>query len=154
MQNPHETGVGLDASGVAVDAGHHIVPESQDGSRLPGSYSDQIELPRDPLIQFNFSIDHVDSFPEQAIRASNQNSCDKFPFPVVSDLPQAGGGYQLVSRQESERMNYLVSLHFQFLGLNIRLQAPGHAAWRQGEAQPCADQSTLRTLIVLTEHIQ
>src|SRR5215475_8284795 len=150
MQNPHAARIGLDASGIAVDAGHHIVPESQYGSRLPGSYSDQIELPLDRLIQQYFSLGHIDSFPEQAIRVSDQNSCGKFP---VSDLSKAGGGYQIGASQEGERMNYLVSLHHQFRGLNIGLQTPGHAACRQSEVQPCADQSTLRTLVVLTEHI-
>jgi len=82
MQNPHASGIRLDARGVAVDAGHHVVVQLQYGSRLPGPYSEQLQFPPDWAIPENFSLVHIDSFPEQAIRAANQNACDVFIVPI------------------------------------------------------------------------
>jgi hypothetical protein len=42
MQNHHATGIGLDASGVTVDAGHHLIIQSQYDRRLPGASPEQI----------------------------------------------------------------------------------------------------------------
>ena len=75
-----------------------LLSQSHYGSRLPGPYSEQLKLPPDWAIPENFSLVHIDSFPEQAIRAANQDARDVF---IVSDLPQAGGGHYIVACQES-----------------------------------------------------
>jgi hypothetical protein len=63
MQNPHASGSGLDASGVAIDANHHGVIQSYYGSRLSGPYSEQLQFPPDWAIPENFSLIHINSLP-------------------------------------------------------------------------------------------
>jgi hypothetical protein len=116
MHNPHASGIGLDARGGAVDAGRHVVVQSHDGSRLPGPFSAHLQFPPDPAIPENFSLHHINSFSEQAIRAAHQNARD---VCIVSDLPQAGGGHHIVACQESSRMQHQSFVHPQFRGLDI-----------------------------------
>jgi hypothetical protein len=37
MHDPHARGIGLEACGVAIDPGNHVVIDSYYGSRLPGA---------------------------------------------------------------------------------------------------------------------
>ena len=78
MQYPYTSGIGLDGRGVAVDAGHHITPQSQHGSCLPGAQSEQLKFPFDRPIYENFSLVYINSFPEQALGASNQDTRNVF----------------------------------------------------------------------------
>src|SRR5919106_4230995 len=98
MQDPDASGIGLDTRGVAVDTSHHVVAQPQDDTRLPGPDSQQLNFPPDRAICGNFSLDHIDSFPEQPVRAANQDARDEFS---AADLPQAGGGHYFVAYQES-----------------------------------------------------
>jgi hypothetical protein len=62
MQNPNAARIGLDARGVAVDAGYHTVFQPQNGSRLPGSDSQQLKVPTNRVIRGNFSLFILDYF--------------------------------------------------------------------------------------------
>ena len=153
MQNPHAAGIGLDARGVAAEPCHHLVIQSQLGSRLPGTQPEQLKLASDLAISENFSLAHVDSFPKQPIRAANQDAGDEFIAPYI---PQTGGSHHIVACQEGQRINHPSPLHLQFCSPDIRPQAPGHrangrAVGEQRKAQPCADQSPLHTLEVPAE---
>lgn len=94
VRNAHASGVGLDRRGVAVDAGYFFVAQPQDGGRLPGAYSEQLKFPPGGGIPGNFPIFHINPFPEQTIRAANQNTRYKFS---TADLSQAGRGHDLVA---------------------------------------------------------
>ncbi|BFU90784.1 MAG: hypothetical protein NTAFB01_19710 [Nitrospira sp.] len=152
MQDPHAGGIGFDVRGVAVDTGNYILIDSYYPSRLPGAQPNQIKLTSDRLIPENLSLTDIDPFPDQAVRATNQDARNEF---IVFELPQAGGGYQTIPYQESQRVNHRSFIHFHFYRLDICSQAPGHRTDStvngQGEAQPCADQSSSRETEVLTE---
>ncbi len=108
MDNSHARGIRLHVYGVAADAGYHVVLQSHNGGRLPRPHSEQVEFPSDRAIPEHLSLDDVNFFPEQAIPSAHEHTRAVF---IVPDLPQAGGGYQLGTGHERERMNDLTSAH-------------------------------------------
>ena len=85
MHDPHATGIGGLTLVVSPLIRATTPPFNlNQGRRLPGSYSKQLEFPPDRDIRGNFSLVHINSFPEQPVRAANQYTCDE---PVVADLP-------------------------------------------------------------------
>lgn len=97
MHNSYTGAVRLDACRVTIDAGHHLVVQPQDGGRLPGSYSEQLNFPPYHCIRENASLlAGIDSLPEESVLAAHHDACEEFS---ADDLPQASGGDDLVACQ-------------------------------------------------------
>jgi len=65
MNNPYTGGIGLDARGVAVDADHDLVVQSQNDGRLSGPYSQKLNFPPRRCFYDNFPfLTPIDSFSE------------------------------------------------------------------------------------------